>query len=194
MTWERTMTEALLRGSDRELYVTNEFFRGAVDQLVAMLPSFIDGLAATSEIQLERMQREAYHVMTRKNVVSTPIFVSTEEFVPAAKVLASHNAKPMERQCECEEPSFSTDPKPVEAWWRCKNCRGLLWMGSYGENMEKAPFRWPNLNEWVDNHPDAEVVPIQFRPEKMINGWLQNSHRQFFVDTNGRIRRGPVVQ
>lgn len=43
------------------------------------------------------------------------------------------------------------------------------------------------LNGWLDDHPDATVVPVERRPAAATTGWLQRRGVMFHVDTDGTV-------
>jgi hypothetical protein len=179
--------DLLLKGTDVELYATNEFFRTQVDFLIGMLPSFVDGLADSSKIAAEQ-QRQA--VSRVRLGIAMPLPQERLPFIGVEP--ARYRSNVVEKRCECDEPKFSDDPKPIEAWWRCGRCHGMLWMGSDREPDEDMPFRYQNIGEWIKDHPDAEEVPLEYRVDGLQVGYLPGTATRYNVTRSGKIRRGPI--
>lgn len=91
--------DLLLKGTDVELYATNEFFRTQVDFLIGMLPSFVDGLADSSKIAAEQ-QRQA--VSRVRLGIAMPLPAERPPFIGVEP--ARYRSSVVEKRCKCDEP------------------------------------------------------------------------------------------
>ena len=139
MSWHTAIVETLLRGSDRQLYHTNRHFQHSLDTLVSMLPAMVDGLARAAESD-ELRDRQLHKLQqTSRNVMFVPDYLIDAGLPDVVKRL-----RPLlvDKHCNCNDPNFTDSVKPVEAWWRCLTCKGLVWMGNGAE--PQGEISWSN--------------------------------------------------
>jgi len=139
MSWRRDLVDALLRGTDQRLYHNNRHFRHSVDTLVDMLPRMVDGLARSAE---DAARAEGLTLRLQESL--PPAIFIPDYLVDASQPEVVQRLTPLrvDGRCNCNDPNFTDSVKPVESWWRCLTCKGLVWMGNGAE--PTGEISWSN--------------------------------------------------
>jgi len=99
----------------------------------------VDGLARAAESD-ELRDRQLHKLQqTSRNVMFVPDYLIDAGLPDVVKRL-----RPLlvDKHCNCNDPNFTDSVKPVEAWWRCLTCKGLVWMGNGAE--PQGEISWSN--------------------------------------------------